>query len=80
MDSFVAAYRNEARAIRPAVVVPSPKWLLGRAVLAENLTTSICCLGCTGSGAELGHFAINAIMKIQNTSSSDNVLDHGACL
>ena len=86
MDSFVAAYRNEARAIRPAVVVPSPKWLLGRAVLAENLTTSICCLGCTGSGAdhctyhgaELRRRADDAIMTTQTTSSSGNILGHGA--
>ncbi len=91
MRGFVAAYPNEARAIRrqTAVVVPPPIVAPGkRRLLGENLQrgsaawirTGSGADHCTYRGAELGRRADDAIMTTQNTRSSDNILDHGACL
>jgi len=66
---------NSGCVVPPPIVAPGKRRLLG-----ENLQRGSAALICTGSGAELGRRADDAIMTTQNTSSSDNILDHGACL
>jgi hypothetical protein len=88
---FVAAYPNEDEryggkqrfVCHTSYLAPRKRHLPG-----ENLQRRSAAWVCTGSGAdpctyhgaELGRRADDAIMTTQNTSSSDNILDHGACL